>query len=105
MEIPTDILVGAECQASNAKQAVGPRPGDFGRAAQLAPIVGERLDVGDLVCRMCLPEPLEPRRPRRCIDGGSGNDGHERIDGVAHGGADRTGRTVDLLKGRRKPLK
>lgn len=56
---PAEVLVWAERQARNVEQAVWPRRGDPLRRAQLPPVVGEQLDVRDLVRSVCLPQALE----------------------------------------------
>lgn len=83
--MPADVLIRAQRQARDAEQAVGPRTGDLRRRAQLTPVVGERLNVGDVVCLMRFPESIEPRRARLRIGGCTGNDGYERGDCVVHG--------------------
>jgi hypothetical protein len=62
VEISARALVGAEGEASDVEQPVGP----FGRylfgSAQLAPMSGQAFDVGDSVSLAGSPEPFEPGR-------------------------------------------
>jgi hypothetical protein len=60
VEVTAQGLVRAQRHARDADQAVRPRRGDDLRGAELAPVVGEPLDVGHLVCFVRFPQALEP---------------------------------------------
>ena len=101
MEITTCRPVRREREARDGDQAVGP----FGRkspgATQLAPVLGERLDVRDLVRGVGLKQAIEPCGTCCEVGRRAGNDGHEFGDHAIVGAADRTGGTVDVLQRRR----
>jgi len=67
-------------------------------------VVGQTLDVRDLVVLMCLPEPLEPAIARSVIGRCGGDDRRAGLDRVIDRGPDGAGGAVDLFECRRHLL-
>ena len=104
VEVAPDVLVGRKRQPRDADQTIRPCGGDVAGATQLAPVVGEPLDVRDLVRAVCFEEPFEPGGPRSLVRWRSDDHGHEFRDGVIDGRADGARRAVDVLQGGRDTL-
>jgi hypothetical protein len=85
-------------------QAIGPFGRECPGAAQLAPVLGEPLDVRDLVRGMGLEQVIEPCGPCSGVGWRAGYDGDEFGDRTIDGAADRAGRAVDVLQRRRDAL-
>lgn len=91
-------LVRRERQTREVDQAVGPFGRKFPGATQLAPVLGELLDVRDLVGGVGLEQTIEPCGACSGVGWRAGNDGHELGDGAIDGAAGRAGRTVDVFQ-------
>lgn len=72
--------------------------------AQLAPVVGEPLDVRDLVCLVRLPETLEPGIAGLRVHLGARDDRGHLAECVVHGRPDRARRAIDVLERGRDAL-
>ena len=55
-----EVLVRTERHARYAQQPIAPRRRSLLRTTERTPVVGEQLDIGDLVGGVRLPELLEP---------------------------------------------
>lgn len=89
VEVAADVLVGREYQTGDPDQPVGPGRGNCRRATQLSPVVGEALDVRNLVRCMRVEEPFESRHPRLSVGRRRDDDGHERRNRLVDRGAGR----------------
>jgi hypothetical protein len=99
VEMAADVLVGAERHACDPDELVGPSRGHLRRGAELAPGIGESLDVRDAIFRMGLEQALQPRLSGRLIGWRRRDDLDERGDGISDRCADRPRRAVHLLEG------
>src|SRR5581483_800028 len=104
MEVPAPTPVGPERHPRGAKQPVGPDRGNLLRCAEVAPVVGERLDVRHLVRRVRLPAPLEPRFPGPGVHRCNGDERDQLGDGTVDGRADGARGAVDVFERWRQPL-
>jgi hypothetical protein len=69
-------------------QPIRPRRSPIARCAQLAPVVAQAFDVGDLVVLVGLPQPVEPLIARAVVDRCRGDDLRAGLDREIDGGAD-----------------
>lgn len=97
-EVPPPFGVGTPRQFHQVHEPVRPGACNLRHGAQLAPVLAERLDVGDLVLLAGVPKPIQPCLAGGGVGGSGGDDRDEVLYCPVHRAADRPRRAVHVLE-------